>query len=164
MFWREKNNNKNKSQLKISLSFFFLEIWIPWFFTSANSWLYSSRVSLSCLFSISRSETLWAFFWICRAYSNTGTGSETGDKTLFFICQNTTWQPTHHKKIIIKIQNFTKLKKYFMEYGRASSDNSSDIKKKLATFWKVIKTKIKSEKWNDSHPVHCVPVMLLKHA
>lgn len=45
-----------------------------------------------------------------------------------------TWQPTHHKKIIIKIQNFTKLKKYFMEYGRASSDNSSDIKKKLATF------------------------------
>lgn len=51
-----------------------------------------------------------------------------------------------------------------MEYGRASSDNSSDIKKKLATFWKLIKTKIKSEKWNDSHPVHCVPVMLLKHA
>lgn len=37
-------------------------------------------------------------------------------------------------------------------------------KKKQATFWKVIKTKIKSEKWNDSHPVHCVPVMLLKHA
>lgn len=50
-----------------------------------------------------------------------------------------------------------------MEYGWVSSDNFFDIKKKLEIFWKVIKIKIKSEKWNDSYLVYCVLVMLLKY-
>lgn len=133
--------------------FFFLKIWIPWFFTSANSWLYSSRVSLSCLFSISRSETLWAFFWICRAYSNTGTGSERGDKKLFFICPH--WSKVglcNPPNLPPQTNNYCNSEFYNYKihvpvsqgiwYGQTSNDNSSDIKNKLRA-WTVIKKELK---------------------
>lgn len=47
----------------------------PWFFTSANSWLYSSNVSRNFWFSTSKSETFSARFCKCWAYSRAGTGS-----------------------------------------------------------------------------------------
>ena len=48
---------------------------IPWFFTSANSLLYSSSRPRSCWFSTSKSWTRWAFFCSAWAWSSTGTGS-----------------------------------------------------------------------------------------
>lgn len=135
MFWREKNNNKNKSQLKISLSFFFWRYeYLDFSLQRTHDCTHLECPSVVCFQSRDRR--------LCELSSGFAERTPTQEqdlkqetRPLFFICQNMTWQPTHHKKIIIKIQNFTK-PKYIMEYGRTSRNNSSDIKKNKQLFEK----------------------------